>query len=66
VSLLLAQGHTAARRYPVGMVWSEVRFVRERVIEQHRTEAVLMSAVVANAIGGKNVLKKALEALDNG
>lgn len=30
VSLLLSEGHAAARRYPVAMVWTEARIVRER------------------------------------
>ena len=53
VSLLLSNGHLAARLYPVGMVWGEAAIVRKRVNHHLATEAILMQAVVGSALNPK-------------
>lgn len=51
MSLLLSQGHTQARRYPIAVVWSETRIIRQRESRQRQQEAILVQAAVATAIG---------------
>ena len=51
--MLLANGHQAARHYPVGQVWGEAAIVRKRVNHQLATEAILMQAVVGSAMNPK-------------
>lgn len=60
VSLLLAEGHLAARRYPLGFMWSEARLVRRRLNARMATEAVLMQSVVASVIAGGDHLQALL------
>jgi hypothetical protein len=50
VSLLLSEGHNAARRYPIAMVWTEARMVRQRWAERRVTEAVVMQATIASVL----------------
>ena len=51
--MLLANGHLAARQYPVGLAWGEAAIVRKRINHQMATEAILMQAVVGSALNPK-------------
>jgi hypothetical protein len=60
VSLLLAEGHEAARLYPVAMVWSEARIVRQRQAAQRKLDAVVMQMVIGSMFtkeASKNLTK---------
>lgn len=48
------------------MVWSEARFVRERLVDRQSTEAVLMQAAIVSSLAGGKHLKEALEDLRDG
>ena len=50
----MSEGHTAARRYPVAMVWAEVDIAKRRINHQHITQSVLMQACIGSVINGKN------------
>lgn len=65
-SLLLSEGHAAAWRYPLGKLWSEARFVRERWVGRTSTEAVVMQAAIVSALAGGKHLKDVLEDLRDG
>lgn len=47
-SLLLANGHPHARRYPLGMLWDESRIVVERINGVLATEAVLLRQAITS------------------
>lgn len=66
VSLLLSHGHRFADRYPLGYLWNEVRFAKNRVHAIMRTEAVLMNATIVQALSGGNHLTQVLEDLSDG
>lgn len=66
MSLLLAEGHADARRYPLAMVWSEARIVRRRVNDRISTEAVLMQTAIVAALAGGKHLTEALKDLRDG
>jgi hypothetical protein len=66
VSLLLAEGHTEARHYPIGMVWAEQGFVRRRIHDRMATEAAVMQATIASVLVGGEHLKEVLEKLRHG
>lgn len=53
VSLLLSEGHQHARHYPVGMVWSEARIVRQRLASRVKQETVLMQMVIGSVFDQK-------------
>lgn len=67
MSLLLAEGHADARRYVVGMVWTEARFVRERLsnrrIRDTAITQLLLSGLFNKKAGKelKNLLDKVAE-----
>jgi hypothetical protein len=48
VSLLLANGHVAARQYPVVMAWSEARIIRQRIAAGRKLDAALMQQVLSS------------------
>lgn len=67
MSLLLSEGHVAARRYPVAVAWSETRIVRERQARQAQENAVVMHTVIASLFsekGGK-ALKELLDGMSD-
>lgn len=66
MGLLLAEGHTDARLYPVAAVWNEARYARRRINDKITTEAVLMHATIVQALAGGEHLNTALEKLRNG
>ena len=53
VSLLLEKGHHHARDYPVAVVWSEARIVRQRLAERHKLESSLMQMVIGSVFDKK-------------
>lgn len=66
MSLLLSAGHADATRYPIAVVWSEARIVRQRNASRTKVEAVTMQAVIASILskqGGK-LLKETLARMD--
>lgn len=50
-SLLLANGHTDALEYPVGMVWEEAELVVERKNAELANLAVVMQAAMMSGSG---------------
>lgn len=75
MSQLLDCGHSEAGNYPIGMVLDEHQLIVERINRHHGTNAIMMRAVMAEAISafGKNgsTATKALndkikEMFDNG
>ena len=63
-SLLFAEGHPAARRYPLGFLWSEARIATRRANARMATEAVLMQAVVTTVLAGGDHLRELLGRLN--
>ena len=53
MSLLLANGHLYARRYPVGMVYVEAQYVVERQDREEATRAVLFQMAAASLLDKK-------------
>ncbi|WP_281686693.1 hypothetical protein [Pseudomonas citronellolis] len=53
MSLLMAEGHPQARRYPLAFLWSEARICRQRHNQAVMQEAAVMQAVIGASIGGK-------------
>ena len=53
MSLLLSEGHWEARRYPVAVVWSEVRIVRERNAMRRQRDTALMQMTVGSLFSKK-------------
>lgn len=53
MSLLLSEGHTEARRYPIGMVWTEARFVRERNANRRTRDAAITQLVLGTLFSKK-------------
>lgn len=66
MSLLLSEGHPEAERYPIAVVWSEARLVRQRDVQRIKTEAVVMQGVIASAFGGSKALQEIFRTLDDG
>lgn len=68
--MLLANGHPAARRYPVATVWYEAQLVQERINNQTNTEVTLIHAAMVAVMGtdGKGLthFKKLLKDLRDG
>lgn len=62
-SFLLAEGHTAARRYPLVVLWQEAQIARERVNQRIVTEALLIDAAIIRGVSGDG---KHFEALIKG
>ena len=53
MSLLIANGHSGARRYPVGMVYVEASFVVERLNREEANRAIMIQLAVASVISKK-------------
>lgn len=53
MSLLLSEGHADARCYPVAVVWSEARIVRQRHAARIKQEAALTQMVIASVMDKK-------------
>lgn len=53
MSLLLAHGHSQARRYPVGMVYVEAEYVVERIDREEASRAVLLQMAVSSILSKK-------------
>lgn len=53
VSLLLAEGHVHARRYPLATVGVEADIARRRINNRMVTESTLMQACVGTVLGGR-------------
>jgi hypothetical protein len=66
VSLLLSEGHTEARNYPIGFAWSEARIIRQRQAARRRADAAQMQMVIASVFDSKagKQLAKVLKRLD--
>lgn len=50
VNLLQAHGHPEARHYPVPMLWTETRIVRNRVNREMANTAVLTQLAVSSIL----------------
>lgn len=59
-------GHAHARRYPVAVVWSEARIVRQRNATRQKTDKLLMQSVIGSVLSkkGGQVLAKLIKQLD--
>lgn len=66
MSLLLAEGHAYAGHYPLAVVWSEVRIVRQRLAFRRRQESALMQMIIGSVFDKKagQRLAKILKRLD--
>lgn len=66
MSLLLSEGHTQARSYPIAMAWSEARIIRQRQAARRKEETVLMQMTIASLFDKKagKQLAKVLKRLD--
>lgn len=53
MSLLLANGHVAARHYRIGVLWSEARIVRQRDNARAVQDALVLQAAIGTVMGGK-------------
>lgn len=62
----MSEGHWEARHYPVAMVWSEARIVRQRRAGRMKTEAALQEQVIAAVLSAKGhkQLTQTLKGLD--
>ncbi len=60
MSLLLSEGHFHARNYPVAVVWSEARIVRQRQSAKTKLDAAVMQMIVSSVFS-----KKAGKQLEN-
>ena len=60
MSLLLSEGHFYARHYPVAVVWSEARIVRQRQSAKTKLDAAVMQMIVSSVFS-----KKAGKQLEN-
>jgi GTP cyclohydrolase FolE2 len=66
VSLLLSEGHSEARNYPIAVSWSEARIIRQRHAARRRAEAAQMQMVIASVFDSKagKQLQAVLKRLD--
>ena len=66
MSLLLSEGHADARCYPIAVVWSEARIVRQRHAARIKHDAILQQMVIASVLDGKagKQLAKLLSRMD--
>lgn len=67
MSLLLSEGHRDASLYPVAVVWSEARIVRERHARRMQAEAVVMQTTIASMFSkeGIKAFEKLLKRMDD-
>ncbi|AWY09488.1 tail protein [Ruegeria phage vB_RpoS-V16] len=67
-SLLMAHGHPEARHYPVPMLWTETRIVRQRVNREFANQAVLTQMAVGSILSkeaGKAFNRRIKQLLEN-
>lgn len=50
MSLLLANGHSHALKYPLGMLLDEERLVLKRINQAHATQAILTQLAVSGVL----------------
>lgn len=68
VSLLLAHGHPEARRYPVPMLWTETRLVRQRVNRELANSTILTQMAINSVLSekaGKALTKRIKKLTEN-
>lgn len=68
MSFLLSEGHVSARRYPLGMMWTEVRIAQARthgVIAANAVGFQMAAAALLDKKGGA-AFKKWLESMTDG
>ena len=53
MSLLLSEGHSHAREYPIAVVWSESRIVRQRNAMRAKLDTSLMQMVIGSVFDKK-------------
>lgn len=53
MSLLLSEGHLHARDYPIAVVWSESRIVRQRNAMRVKLDTSLMQMVIGSVFDKK-------------
>jgi hypothetical protein len=53
VSLLLSEGHRHARDYPIAVVWTEARIVRQRQAAKRKSDTILMQMAIASVMDSK-------------
>lgn len=63
MSLLLSEGHAEARHYPVAVVWSEARIVRERHSDRRHRDSTVTQLILGSMFGKQagKLLKETLE-----
>lgn len=63
VSLLIANGHNHARKYPLGMVVIEAEFVVERWDREEANRALLIQMAVSSLLSkkGGDIFKKTIK-----
>ena len=66
VSLLLAEGHTHARRYPLAKVWAEADIVKRRKNDDLATHMVVLQAAVGSVLSGPKHFNEVLKRLQDG
>lgn len=65
VSLLLERGHVHARQYPIAVVWSEARIVRQRDAQRLVAEATAMHSAVSAVLAGPKEFKETLKRISD-
>lgn len=66
LSLLLAEGHTGAWKYPVWMVYSEARIARRRIYDRTVVDAMVLQTAMVTTLAGGTALRDFLEDLEDG
>lgn len=68
MSLLLSNGHLHARQYPLTVVWSESRIIRQRDNSRAVQDALVMQAVIGAVLtkAGDKHLDNLLGKIGNG
>lgn len=51
--MLLSEGHSGARNYPIGMVWTEAQIAKRRINHMLASEGIIMQAVVGSVMNPK-------------
>lgn len=49
----MANGHSGARRYPIGMVYTESGYVVERLNREEANRAIMIQLAVASVVSKK-------------
>ena len=67
VSLLLANGHPYAQFYPVGMVFTEAEFIKDRINKQLASESTLIRSAISAALTkeGSKMFKDLINSLND-